>query len=44
MKRADVKSCASWVVTLPEELFENNSADQKKNSLKQRMIFECSLW
>lgn len=30
MKRADVKSCASWVVTLPEELFENNSADQKK--------------
>lgn len=30
MKREDVKSCASWVVTLPEELLQNSSEEQKE--------------
>lgn len=30
MKREDVKSCASWVVTLPEELQFCSSEDQKE--------------
>lgn len=30
MKREDVKSCASWVVTLPEELLQSSSEEQKQ--------------
>lgn len=30
MKRADVKSCAGWVLTLPEELKESSSEQQKE--------------